>query len=105
MSTNRRLVRLSEKALTGFSDKGNVRAFFSEFCEIQRKSPCRHAARTPKGHTCVTKGIFSDAHVAGKNIEFEFFDRLTNRRFVRRVYFALIRRGLKTSRKKNLAFR
>ena len=55
--------------------KGNVRAIFFEFCEIQRKSPCRHAMRVPKGHTCVTKGLFSDVHAAGKKFEFGFFDK------------------------------
>ncbi len=37
----------AEKALRAFSDKENVREIFSEFCEIQRKSPCCRPARAP----------------------------------------------------------
>ena len=69
-------VETVEKALRGFFRQRERAGIFSEFSEIQKKLPCRHAARTAKRHTCVTKGIFSDAHVAGKNIEFEFFDKL-----------------------------
>ena len=40
---------MSEKALTGFFRQGgNVRAIFSEFCEIQRELPFCHAARTAR---------------------------------------------------------
>ena len=52
-------VWLSEKALTGFFGKGNVRAIFSEFCEIQRKLPCCFSPRMAGGpYTAQNKMYF-----------------------------------------------
>ena len=65
-----------EKGRWPFPTKGNVRKNSGEFCEIHPNFPCRHAARAARRHTCVTKGIFSDVHAAGKNAQVEFFDKL-----------------------------
>ena len=70
-------LRLSKKAIRPFSDKGNVRKTQLESCGIQAEFSCCCPARAPLGHTWATKGIFSDVHAARKNIETEFFDKLS----------------------------
>ena len=83
------------KSPAGFSDKGERAGNFSEFCEIQRNFPAVTLRARPGGpYTCVTKGIFSDAHVAGKNIELEFFDKLENPEATRVSGFFLCFQGI-----------